>query len=95
MKDIVAKVGSYEKDGQTKNRYTKIGVIRENQYGEYLMLDPEINLAGVLIKQRLADPKAGGMVMCSIFDRDDSKQAQAAPRQSAPAADGFDDDVPF
>ena len=50
-KRIVAKTGEYQKDGQTKGEYTKLGVMLSNDNGEYMLLDPSVSLAGVLIKQ--------------------------------------------
>jgi len=52
-KRLSAKTGEYTKDGETKGEYTQIGVILQNDNGEYLLLDPTINLAGVLAKQNI------------------------------------------
>ena len=69
-KKIMAKVGSYQHQGQTKNKWVQLGVVMENKSGgEYIMLDPSVNLAGVLIQQRLSDPqKSGERVLASIFE---------------------------
>lgn len=76
-KDIVAKIDEYEKDGETKGRYTKIGVILSNENGEYILMDPTVNLAGVLMKQRVLaqkqGKKGGDSVICSIFDRNENQ----------------------
>ena len=53
MKKILIKTGEYESDEGTKNRYTQLGIVKDNQHGEYLLLDPTINLAGCLLKQNL------------------------------------------
>jgi hypothetical protein len=78
-KRITAKVGEYQKDGQTKGEYVKLGVIMENQNGEYMLLDPSVSLAGVLAKQNVLAANSGGqqrdMVMVSIFD-DNQQQGQ-------------------
>ena len=67
-KRIVAKVGSYEKDGETKGVYTNIGVIMENDNGEFVLLEPAVSLAGILMQQRIMNPgKTGNKVMCSVF----------------------------
>lgn len=87
MKRISAKVGSYEKDGVTKGIYIKIGVILSNDKGEFVLLDPSVNLAGVLIQQRLASGKSSDKVICSIFV--DEKRAQGPDRPIE------DDEVPF
>lgn len=57
-KRIVARVGSYtDKQGQTKGEYQNIGVVLTNDNGEYGLLDPAINLAGILIKQNILAAK--------------------------------------
>ncbi len=97
-KRIVVKTDEYEKDGQTKGKYTEVGVILSNDKGEYILLDPSVDLAGVLLQQRINLGKTkGSMVMASIFDN----QPQQQPQQpSAPAnaqqqpADDFDG-IPF
>ena len=73
-KRLVARIGTYtDKEGNEKGEYTKIGVILSNDSGEYALIDPTVNLAGVLMKQRSLNPqKAGDSVMCGIYD--DSQQ---------------------
>jgi len=84
-KRIVAKTGEYQKDGQTKGEYTKLGVMLNNDNGEYMLLDPSVSLAGVLIKQNALAAKTNGqqrdMLMVSIFDDDNQAQSQGAPQQ--------------
>lgn len=96
-KRITAKVGEYEKDGQTKGRYVDIGVILSNDNGEYALLDPTVNLAGVLTQQNMMNhrngKKTGDKVMCSIFDR--NRQQGGQSQGGAPAGGGFDDEIPF
>jgi len=95
-KDLVAKVESYEQDGKTKYRYVKVGVILTSEHGEYALLDPTVNLAGVMIKQRLMNPqKASSSIMCGIFDRDEQKQAKPAASPAPAGGDDFSDDIPF
>lgn len=77
MKRLVAKVGEYQnQQGETKGEYLRIGVIGESQNGEYILLDPTINLAGVLTQQNIyahsQKKKPSKRVMVSIFD--DSSQ---------------------
>ena len=102
-KRIVIKVGEYQKDGATKGEYLKAGVILDNDNGEYILLDPSVNLAGALIKQNVMAAKQGkearDMLMVSIFT-DDNQGQQQAPQQSAPQQQGgFDeskgDDIPW
>jgi single-stranded DNA-binding protein len=95
-KDIVAKTGEYtNREGETKSEWTKIGVVLSNQNGEYILLDPSINLSGVLQKQNMLaveqrkagneKARTGKAVMCSIFDRDQQQGGQgqqaSAPQQ--------------
>lgn len=85
-KRIVAKTGEYQKDGQTKGEYTKLGVILNNDNGEYMLLDPSVSLAGVLIKQNALAAKTNGqqrdMLMVSIFEDDNQNQGQNNQQQN-------------
>lgn len=73
-KRIAAKVGTYEKDGQTKGEYVDIGVILSNNDGEYVLLNPTVDLSGVLMKQRILAQEtgktSGASVIASVFDSD-------------------------
>ena len=84
-KRIVAKTGEYQKDGQTKGEYTKLGVMLDNNNGEYMLLDPSVSLAGVLVKQNALAAKTGGqqrdMVMVSIFSDDNQQQSNQGFQQ--------------
>lgn len=92
-RNITAAVEEYEKDGETKKRYVNIGVILEGEYGEYMLLDPTVDLAGVMLKQRLMNPKkAGTSVLCSIWDNDDAPKSKPKPDAST---EELDDGIPF
>lgn len=85
-KRLVAKVGEYQKDGQTKGEYQRLGVLMQgNDGGEYMLLDPSINLAGVLIKQNAMNASKGGQlrdtVMISVFS-DENQQQQGGFNQN-------------
>jgi len=78
-KRIVAKTGSFtNQQNEVKGEYTKLGVILSNDNGEYMLLDPSVSLAGVLIKQNALTAKTGGqqrdMLMVSIFEDDNQQQ---------------------
>ena len=45
--DVVVKVGTYEKDGETKGRYENVGVVLEGDSGPYILLNRTFNPAGV------------------------------------------------
>lgn len=84
-KRLVVKTGEYtNQQGETKGEYTKIGVILDNQNGEFVLMDPTINLAGVLLKQNALAQKQGKQtseyVMVSIFS-DDNAVPQQRPQQ--------------
>ena len=54
MKRIVAKTGKYTNNqGEEKSEWTKIGVILNNDNGEFMILDPSVNLSGIAFKQRV------------------------------------------
>ena len=99
-KRLAAKIGVYQKDGQEKGEYAKLGVILNNDNGEYLLLDPSISLAGVLAKQNVLAVSQGkqprDMISVSIFD--DSNQGQQAPQQGgynqAPPQQGYNQAPP-
>lgn len=92
-KRIAAKVDEYQKDGQIKGKYVDIGVILNNQNGEYMLLDPSVNLAGVLLKQQALSQKTGkptsGSVMCSIFDNQQQQGYQQRPQQAPAQQQGY------
>ena len=98
-KRITAKIDEYQDaQGQTKGKYVDVGVVLSNANGEYIILNPTIDLAGVMIRQRMMNPqKAGKGVMCSIFSDEPQQQAASQPVQQPTQQDaGFaDDDIPF
>lgn len=72
MKHIKAKVGSFvTSDGETRAVWTKIGVIRSNANGEYVLLDPGVSLAGVFAHQQNNSDKPLKNVVASVFEDDD------------------------
>jgi len=106
-KRLVAKVGEYQdREGNSKGRYVEIGVILSNDNGEYAILDPAVNLAGVLTQQNMMNHAKGGKprdkVMVSIFANDRQNgggSGGAHGNQQGGGADqsrsGFDDEIPF
>jgi len=101
-KRIMVKVDEYQKDGETKGKYTEVGVILNNNNGEYVLLDPTVNIAGVLAKQNSLAIKSGkesrDMVMASIFTdepRQQNAQQSQPANQPAPIDDSFNDDIAF
>jgi len=110
VKRLMVKTGEYQKDGQTKGRYTEVGVIMSNDKGEYALLDPAVNLAGVLMQQKiLADAnggRSGDRVMVSIFDNDNQRGGNSGAHSGGGGYDqspegygggnrDLGDDIPF
>lgn len=80
-KRLSAVVGEYndKQTGQAKAEWQNIGVIITGKNGkDYVLLDPSVNLAGVLLKQNVLAHKKGeapsDMVMTSIFEEDNQAQ---------------------
>lgn len=44
---LAVKTGTYEKDGQTKNKYQHVGVIMEGDKGPFILLNKTFNPAGI------------------------------------------------
>lgn len=87
-KRLVAVTGEYlsKQDNQQKAEYTEIGVIIVGKNGkEYALLDPAINLAGVLLKQNALAAKRNeppsDKVMLSVFEQDNQQQGQQGYQQ--------------
>ena len=85
-KRLSAVVGEYTKDGQQKAEWANIGVIITGKNGkEYVLLDPTVNLAGVLLKQNVLAGKKNeapsDMVMTSIFEENNQGQQQNNQQQ--------------
>lgn len=93
--DVVATIGQYEKDGQTKYVTRNVGAVIQTSKGFRLKLDASFNPAGC---QRSED---GGVWLALFEPRDDQQQTQQqAPRQAqrsqqAAPPDDFDSDIPF
>jgi hypothetical protein len=80
--DVVATVGSYQKNGETKNKYKNVGGLFEKDGNQFLLLDKTFNLAGM--------PGDKESVLLSLFTpKEDS--AKYAPSPTAV----LDDEVPF
>ena len=109
-KRLVAKVGQYEKDGQTKGEYIRIGVILNNDNGEYALIDPTVSLSGVLMKQRAyahsQKKPMRDMIIAGVFSDEGGSYRAQNPAQTAHQesksngyqpqdGQGFDDDIPF
>ena len=58
--DVAVKVGTYEKDGETKGRYENVGVVLDSGDGMYMLLKKTFNPAGV--------ESDGDRIILSFFD---------------------------
>jgi hypothetical protein len=89
-KRISAKVGEYtNQQNETKGKYVNLGVILSNQNGEFMLLDPTVNLSGVLQLQNQMDlasgKQASDRIMCGIYqDQPQGQQAPAQPQAQTP-----------
>jgi len=92
MKRLSAVVGEYtdKQSGQQKADWSNVGIIGVSAKGkEYMLLNPEVSLAGLLVKQNVLAANKGeklsDMVMISIIDEqaqnNNQNQSQQAPQQ--------------
>lgn len=91
-KDIVATIGTYLKDGETKYVNRKVGALVETKHGPKIKLDASFNPAGCIRED-------DGGVWLAIFDqreRDDGGQPRG-DRNKTPGGrssrDDFNDDL--
>jgi hypothetical protein len=100
--DLAVKTGTYQSQGETKNRYMNVGALMESDDGNsFIMLNACFNPAGVPRK----DGSESILVSCFVpkdsgQQQQDREQQRAQTRQSmqqaAPRkADDFEEDIPF
>lgn len=85
VKDIVATVGTYEKEGQTKYITRNVGRLVETSKGLRVKLDATFNPAG-------CKSDADGSIWLAVFDQ---KNDTAKPVRPATNDAPFDDEIPF
>lgn len=90
--DVVATLGTYQKDGETKYLTRNVGTVIETQKGLRLKLEASFNPAAC----RMDDD---GRIWLALFEpRDDQQGAQQPAPQTAPSGGGADfenDSIPF
>lgn len=93
--DVVATVGKYEKNGETKYISRKVGAVIQTDKGFRMKMDAFFNPAGCKVDE-------DGSIWLALFEpRDDQQQPQQQePRQAqrsqqAAPPDEFVDDIPF
>jgi len=89
-KRLSAVVGEYtdKQSGQQKADWANVGIIGVSQKGkEYMLLDPTVNLAGVLLKQNILavnkGEKLSDMVMISIIEDSNQNNQQNNNQQQS------------
>lgn len=95
--DIAAVTGSYQQNGENKNRYKTVGaVMQKDDGGKFIVIDRSFNPAGVPFRE------GSDQILLSMFPPKDANGAAPAqaPRQAPqrPAGGGggtADEDVPF
>jgi len=86
VKDLAVKTGTYQKDGQTKNRYMNVGIVMRGDDGnEFILLERTFNPAGV------PNPDGKSTVLISMFDVKDGQAKQEPVAQSVDDVDS----IPF
>ena len=88
-KKLSVAIGSYMKDNQQKTRWQNIGVILEKDGKEFALLDPTVDLGGVLALQNIEAAKqnkpASDRIMAGVFLEDNQgQQQQGGYQQQAP-----------
>ena len=93
--DVVATVGKYEKNGETKYISRKVGAVIQTDKGFRMKMDAFFNPAGCKVDE-------DGSIWLALFEpRDDQQQGQPQQRQQpqrsqqAAPPDDFDQDIPF
>lgn len=94
--DVVATVGKYEKNGETKYISRKVGSVIQTDKGFRMKMDAFFNPAGCKVDE-------DGSIWLALFEpREDQQQGQpqqqrqGQPQRSQQAAPpAYDDDVPF
>lgn len=70
IKDLAVKVGTYESNGKTKNRYVNVGcVLQKDDGGEFIMFNRTFNPAGV------PNPDNKDTILVSAFDVKEKEQS--------------------
>ena len=96
--DLAVKVGEYEKDGQTKNRYQNIGAVIGGDNGPYILMDRHFNPAG------LPNPDNRNSIIVSLFEPRERESGGGGGQQRQSSQQGqdnggggqeFSDDIPF
>lgn len=89
--DVVATIGKYEKDGQTKYITRKVGSVFETSKGLRLKIDAMFNPAG-------CEKDESGSVWLALFEpkeKDEQQTTSYTKPKSISQEPAFDDSIPF
>jgi len=75
--DLTVKIGTYQKDGETKNRYMNIGSVMKGEHGPFIIMDRTFNPAGV------SNPENRESLIVSMF-KVKPKEDQGYQQASSP-----------
>jgi hypothetical protein len=82
--DLAVKVGTYEKNGETKGRYENVGsVMKDNDGGKFILMNRTFNPAGV------PNPDNKSNILISLFN------PKAKDGSDTPAAAPGEEEIPF
>ena len=89
--DIVAKVGTYTQNGETKGRFMNVGVMMEKDGRPYILLNRTFNPAGI------NNLDGRDTVLLSLYEPKNEANAhsQAKGNGFAPEAVELDDSIPY
>lgn len=92
--DIVATVGSYTKNGETKSKYKNVGVIMEKDGKPFILLDRTFNHGA------LPNPDGRDTVLLSLFtpkekDSDYNQGLGSTQHGKGNTAHDLSDEIPF
>ena len=99
-KRLSAVTGNYtNQQGEPKAEWTNVGVIITGKNGkDYALLDPSVNLAGVLLKQNQIALKEGkspsDMVMLSVFEENQNQGYNNQSSQQQQPQGGYQQQAP-
>ena len=89
--DLTVKIGTYQKDGETKNRYMNIGSVMKGEHGPFIIMDRTFNPAGV------SNPENRESLIVSMFKvkpkEDQGYQQASSPDLPQPFQ--YDSQIPF
>lgn len=87
--DIVAIVGTYQKNGETKSRFKNVGVMMEKDGKPFLLLERTFNLAGLPVQD------GRDTVLLSLYEPKDKGSDYNQGLQQKSNSDELSDEIPY